>query len=81
MASRTLIVNPIESQKQAYLLGNETLDHIIKGLKVGEPISNAYKAGKTFILGKNAEFANKIHSNFGFGVLLYILNNIVIDWK
>ena len=37
-------------------------------MKVGEPIKNAFRAGKSLIVGKKPEFANKIHSNFGFGV-------------
>jgi hypothetical protein len=35
MASRTLLVNPEESQKKAYLIALETLDTCIKGLVVG----------------------------------------------
>lgn len=72
MASRTLLVNPKDDQKKAYMIANDTLDHIIKNLKVGEPIKNAYIAGRQFITEKSADLANKIHSNFGFGVILII---------
>lgn len=68
MASRTFLVNPIEQQKSAYMIANEALDVCIKNLKVGEPISNAFKAAKRFIEGKNSDLANKIHNNFGFGI-------------
>ena len=68
MASRTLLVNPTDSQKLAYNIVNEALDIIIKSLKAGEPIKNAYLKGKEFIASKNGEFATKIHNNFGFGV-------------
>lgn len=74
MASRTLLVNPIETQKQAYLLANEALETVIKALKVGEPLKNAFKAGKQLILGKKPDFANKIHSSLGFGVLISLLD-------
>jgi nucleosome binding factor SPN SPT16 subunit len=55
------------------LLANEALDTVIKALKVGEPIKNAFRAGKQLIVGKKPEFANKIHSNFGFGVRIYLI--------
>lgn len=35
MASRTLLVNPEESQKKAYTICNEALDVCIKNLSVG----------------------------------------------
>lgn len=35
MASRTLLVNPEDSQKHAYQVANETLDVLIKNLVVG----------------------------------------------
>lgn len=35
MASRTLLVNPEDDQKSAYLIANEALDVAIKNLKVG----------------------------------------------
>ena|SRR3569833_526131 len=68
MASRTLLVNPTDAQKNAYIIANETLDVIIKNLKVGETISKAYREGRMYIQNKNPEFANKIHNNFGFGI-------------
>lgn len=83
MASRTLLVNPKDDQKKAYILANETLDHVIKSMKVGEPIKNAYIAGREYITSKNADLANKIHSNFGFGVILMtlILYRLVVNSK
>jgi nucleosome binding factor SPN SPT16 subunit len=72
MASRTLLVNPEDDQKSAYLIANEALDVAIRNLKVGQPIKDAYLAAKKFISDKDAKFANKIHSNFGFGVSPYI---------
>lgn len=35
MASRTLLVNPKDEQKQAYLIANEALETLCKSLKVG----------------------------------------------
>jgi nucleosome binding factor SPN SPT16 subunit len=49
MASRTLLVNPKDDQKQAYLIANDALDTLIKSLKVGSPISDAYVAAKNLM--------------------------------
>lgn len=68
MASRTLLVNPEESQKKAYLLANEALDTCIKNLIVGQPIKNAYIAARDLIRQRDPMLATKIHTNFGFGV-------------
>jgi nucleosome binding factor SPN SPT16 subunit len=68
MASRTLLVNPEETQKRAYQLANETLELITKSLVVGLPIKNAYIAGRDHIRSKDARLGAKIHTNFGFGV-------------
>lgn len=35
MASRTLLVNPTEQQKNAYMLADETLDIIVRSIQVG----------------------------------------------
>lgn len=70
MASRTLLVNPEESQKRAYNIAFETLDVCIKNLIVGQPVKNAYIAAKDFIKTKDADFGGKIHTNLGFGVSL-----------
>ena len=79
MTSRTLIVNPIEDQKNAYLTCNDALDLCIKSLVVGEPIKNAYLKTKEFIVSKDASYANKIHSSFGFGVMLPFANPCHLD--
>lgn len=70
MASRTLLVNPDDGQKKAYLLAFEALDVCVKSLVVGQPIKAAYTSTKDFIAGKDADLAGKIHTNFGFGVRL-----------
>ncbi len=80
MASRTLLVNPEESQKKAYLICNEALDVCIKNLIVGQPIKNAYIAAKDFIKSKDADLASKIHSNLGFGVSLIDVITSLLDW-
>ena len=66
MASRTLLVNPKEEQKQAYLIANEALDTLSKSLKVGKPISDAYVAAKN-LMDTRKEGLN-YQSNFGFGI-------------
>jgi nucleosome binding factor SPN SPT16 subunit len=68
MVSRTLLVNPEDSQRKAYQLANETLDVLVKNLQVGQPIKSAYLAARDFIRGKDATLGGKIHTNFGFGV-------------
>jgi nucleosome binding factor SPN SPT16 subunit len=75
MASRTIIVNPKEEQKKGYLLANEVLETVIKSLQAGMPINSAFRAGKQLIANKGPEYLNKIHSNFGFGVTIYIYKN------
>lgn len=66
MASRTLLVNPKDEQKQAYLIASDALDTLIKSLKVGEPISSAYIAAKNLLDSRNDKL--QYHSNFGFGI-------------
>jgi nucleosome binding factor SPN SPT16 subunit len=68
MASRTLLINPDETQKQSYLLANEGLNVLIKNLVVGEPVKKAYDATKEFLKSKDGYLAGKTHTNFGFGV-------------
>lgn len=68
MASRTLLVNPEDSQKKAYNLTSEALDVCIKNIVVGQPIKNAYIAAKEFIRSKNPDLATHLHNNFGFGI-------------
>lgn len=42
MASRTLIVNPKDEQKAAYILAYEAQELLINSLKIGEPVSKAF---------------------------------------
>lgn len=42
MASRTLIVNPKDEQKAAYILAYESEELLINSLKTGETISSAF---------------------------------------
>ena len=71
MASRTLIVNPDDNQKQTYIIANEALEVLIKNLVVGEPIKKAFAATKEFLSIKDVKLAGKTHTNFGFGVRFY----------
>ena len=57
MASRTLLVNPNDNQKNFYNIANEALDVCIKNLKVGEPIRNAYRAARAHVESKSEELA------------------------
>jgi len=68
MASRTLLVNPKDYQKKAYQIAYEAIGVIAKNLVIGRPIKDAYTAGKSFIQEKDAHLAEKLHSNFGFGI-------------
>ena len=52
MASRTLLVNPKEEQKQAYLIAFNAMDILAQNLKVGQPISGAYDKAKEVIMQK-----------------------------
>lgn len=66
MASRTLIVNPTDEQKKAYLLAFEAQEMIIKEMKPGAVVGDCVKAAKKFITERNANL--KLGSNFGFGI-------------
>jgi nucleosome binding factor SPN SPT16 subunit len=86
MASRTILVNPDDTQKKTYIIANEALDTIIKALEVGQPIKNAYTAGKKFIKSKDPNLAAKLHTQFGFGVRpdspsLNTSSINFVDWK
>ena len=50
MASRTLLVDPTEDQKKAYMIANDALDTLISHLTVGQPISAAYMAAKNLVM-------------------------------
>jgi len=50
MASRTLLVDPTEEQKNAYMTANEALNTLISSLKVGTRIKDVYSATKNFIM-------------------------------
>lgn len=72
MASRTLLVNPTEAQKQAYLLAFEAVDVCTRNLVVGQPVKAAFLATKEFLQARDPELAAKTHTNFGFGVSLLL---------
>ena len=74
MASRTLLVNAEDNQKAAYMIANEALEVVIKNLQAGNPIKNAYLAARGYIQEKDPNLANKIHSSFGFGVIIFKLS-------
>lgn len=66
MASRTLIVNPKDEQKAAYMLANEALELLINSLRVGATISDVYTRVKQLISDKNPSLT--LGPNFGFGI-------------
>jgi nucleosome binding factor SPN SPT16 subunit len=66
MASRTLLINPTQNQKQAYMLAFDSQQHLIDSLKVGTPLSEVYNSTKKFIEEKNGKLVT--HVNFGFGI-------------
>lgn len=68
MASRTLLVDPTDAQKNSYSICNKALDEVINSLEIGKPISYAYRAGVNYIKSKNPELAQKIGKHFGFGI-------------
>jgi Xaa-Pro aminopeptidase len=79
MASRTFLVNPDDNQKQIYNLVNEALDLCIKTLVPGQPIKSAYLAARDLIKSKDPNLASKLHTNFGYGVIISATYNL-IDW-
>ena len=76
MASRTLIVNPKEEQKQAYLLCHEAHELLINSLKVGSPVSAAFRAARDLIASKNPKL--QMHSNFGFGTGYHFKEDLLL---
>jgi nucleosome binding factor SPN SPT16 subunit len=66
MASRTLLVNPKDEQKQAYLIANDALETMCKSLKTGRPISEAYMAAKTLLDSRKEGLVYQ--TSFGFGI-------------
>lgn len=66
MASRTLLINPSQNQKQAYMLAFDSQQHLIDSLKIGTPICDAYNSTRKFIEEKNSKVG--VHHNFGFGI-------------
>ena len=66
MASRTLLVDPTEEQKNAYMIAFDAMNHLTESLKVGTRIKDAYTSTKNFIMQKNANLT--VQPNFGFGI-------------
>jgi hypothetical protein len=65
-------------------LVSDALDTIIKALVPGNPIKNAYIAGRDFIKGKDASLGGKLFTNFGFGVSLvfeHIFYRLVMELR
>lgn len=75
MASRTLIVNPKDEQKAAYILAFEALELLVNSLKVGATIGSAYSTVKQFISDKNPSLT--ISPNFGFGIGFHFKEDIL----
>jgi nucleosome binding factor SPN SPT16 subunit len=68
MASRTLLFNPSDVQKNAYQLAFDAQAHLASKLVPGTKICDAHKSTVDFIRERNSNYANKIHVNFGFGI-------------
>lgn len=66
MASRTLLVDPTEDQKKAYMIASDALDTLISHMTVGQPISSAYMAAKNLVMQRNADLS--VPANMGFGI-------------
>jgi nucleosome binding factor SPN SPT16 subunit len=68
MASRTLIINPTSKQKATYQIAYDAQCYLISLLKIGTPLNEIFEKTKKFIVDKDQTLADKIHTNFGFGI-------------
>ena len=68
MASRTMIINPLDSQKAAYTAAYDAQKYLISQLTIGATLSDVYNQTKSFIADRDASLAEKVHKNFGFGI-------------
>lgn len=68
MVSRTLLFNPTDKQKEAYQLAFDAQNHLIEKLRPGALIKEAFTSTLNLIKDKDASLADKIHTNFGFGI-------------
>ena len=66
MASRTLLVDPKQEQKEAYMVAHDAQELLIAKLQVGSTIASAYDAAKNLIAERNSNLT--VHNNFGFGI-------------
>ena len=68
MASRTLVFNPTDKQKEAYDVAYNALQHAMDKLTPGTALSEVYNSTLAFIKAKNPSLGDKVHTNFGFGI-------------
>ena len=68
MASRTLIINPTKSQKEANSIAIEALTFMKSALKIGTPLNKVFVETIDFIKDKSAQLAETLHKNLGFGI-------------
>ena len=50
------------------MLAFDAQQHLVSHLTLGTPLSEVYDLTKEFIAERNSSLAEKVHSNFGFGI-------------
>ena len=66
--SRTLIIDPDESQKKAYQALYELHQNVLTGIKPGAKISEVYKSASEKFTSKYPDLTKYLPKEFGFGV-------------
>lgn len=67
--SRTLIIDPIDEQKQAYEFLNKVFDNLVSQLKIGLELSEVHKNLMEYTKTiENAEFAKFLPKTLGYGI-------------
>jgi nucleosome binding factor SPN SPT16 subunit len=68
MASRTLLFNAKDGQKNAYNIAFDAHAHLVSLLTPGAALDAVYSKTLNYIKQKDASLAEKVHTNFGFGI-------------
>lgn len=68
MAARTLLINPTDSQKQAYNSIHEIFNNLVDNIKAGVAIKEVYEKTLEFAKSKDSELAAQLGKDFGCGI-------------
>ena len=78
MACRTILIDPTQRQKELYTLASQAKEHLVNTMSSGATFDSLYKSTRQFILSRDSSLAERLHSNFGFGIGLSYKEDLVI---